>query len=96
MLNSKGIFSAVVVVVSLVGVASALPAYSASLKDLGKTLAYPVKKSALNARNTAIEGASHASKSFNHTGQAAQYPFRKSGENTSRTAHQTVKDVKKK
>lgn len=74
----------------------AITAHAASLKDLGKSLAYPLKKGAHNAGKTVREGAGHASKGINHAGQAAQYPVRKTGENASKTTHQTVKDAKKK
>lgn len=66
-------------------------ALAGSLKDLGKSASYPFKKGAHNAGKTIREGAGHASKGINHTGQAVQYPVRKTGMNTSKSAHQVTK-----
>ena len=77
-----------------IGFTLAAPAVLAgSLQDLGKSITYPVKKGAQNAGKTVTEGAGHASKGINHTGQAAAYPLRKTGENTSKTTHKTVSKV---
>ncbi len=65
-------------------------AFAGGLKDLGKSLTYPVKKGAHNAGKTVREGAGHASKGVNHTGQAVQYPVQKAGANTSKTAHKVT------
>ena len=73
------------------GLAFSAPyALAGSLKDLGKSLTYPVKKGAHNAGKTVREGAGHASKGVNHTGQAVQYPVQKAGVNTSKTAHKVT------
>lgn len=71
-------------------------AQAASLKDIGKAAAYPLKKGAHNTVKTVRTGAGQGSKTLNHAGQAVQYPVRKTGENASKTTHQTVTDVKKK
>ena len=87
----------VAVTMLAVGLALApLPTHAGSLKDLGNATAYPFKKGAHNAGKSVKTGAGQASKGLNHAGQAVQYPVRKTGENASKTAHKSVKDLKKK
>ena len=68
----------------------AIPGQAGSLKDLGRSITYPVRKGVHNAGKSVRAGAGHASKGLNHSAQALQYPVRKTGENTSKTAHKAV------
>ena len=69
---------------------SAPCAFAGSLKDLGNSVTYPIKKGAHNAGKTVREGAGHASKGVNHSGQAVQYPVQKAGVNVSKTTHKVT------